>query len=292
MEDAPTFYVPEKKADTTWGGKNFTEMKTIDELLLDQLEFRVTHPVLQTGFSGLDQREAPLLRWGALTLLTARPAMGKTSLSCQIVANVAKAGHRAAIISLSRSAGDIIQVLKQGKNAVACSSSIWIEDRIHRLEMVETLLNNIPDGPDLIVVDEPGRYAYCREEGGEVCREMGKIYRKLKGIAETFHAAVLCTEKADRRVEQEQYPMPLACDIPDWEDIEPFVDTVCAFYSPSYYSEEAEKTMYGRRGISAVYLQIGPSREGCAHLTMWQRKSGRNLYPLYFETLAQALEKK
>ena len=49
MEDAPTFYVPEKKADTTWGGKNFTEMKTIDELLLDQLEFRVTHPVLQTG---------------------------------------------------------------------------------------------------------------------------------------------------------------------------------------------------------------------------------------------------
>lgn len=80
MEDAPTFYVPEKKADTTWGGKNFTEMKTIDELLLDQLEFRVTHPVLQTGFSGLDWREAPLLRWGALTLLTARPAMGKTSL--------------------------------------------------------------------------------------------------------------------------------------------------------------------------------------------------------------------
>ena len=141
-------------------------------------------------------------------------------------------------------------------------------------------------------MDEPGRYAYCREEGGEVCREMGKIYRKLKEIAETFHAAVLCTEKADRRVEQEQYPMPLACDIPDWEDIEPFVDTVCAFYSPSYYSEEAEKTMYGRRGISAVYLQIGPSREGCAHLTMWQRKSGRNLYPLYFETLAQALEKK
>ena len=126
MEDAPTFYVPEKKADTTWGGKNFTEMKTIDELLLDQLEFRVTHPVLQTGFSGLDRREAPLLRWGALTLLTARPAMGKTSLSCQIAANVATAGHRAAIISLSRSAGDIIQVLKQGKNTVTCSSSIWI----------------------------------------------------------------------------------------------------------------------------------------------------------------------
>ena len=101
MEDAPRFYVPEKKADTTWGGKNFTEMKTIDELLLDQLEFRVTHPVLQTGFSGLDRREAPLLRWGALTLLTARPAMGKTSLSCQIAANVAKAGHRVATLSFS-----------------------------------------------------------------------------------------------------------------------------------------------------------------------------------------------
>lgn len=267
-------------------------MKTIDELLLDQLEFGAAHPVLRTGFLNIDRKEV-LLRRGALTLMTARPGMGKTILSCQIAANVTEEGHRAALLSMEHSAGDMIQVLMRGDSAAATPGGIWIEDRVCRLELLEALMHDIPEGPDLIVLDRPSAYSYCRDESGGICREAGTIYGKLKEMAETFHAAVLCTEMADRRVDQEEHPMPRICDIPDWEEIEPFVDTVCAFYSPSYYggAVPGSGAACGGSGAAVVYFRIGPSRDGCVNTLLWQRMGGIGECPHFFDTRDQALSK-
>ena len=70
------------------------------------------------------------------------------------------------------------------------------------------------------------------------------------------------------------------------------MDTVCAFYSPSYYAGAAPGSGAAcGSGTAVVYFRIGPSRDGCVNTLLWQRVGGIGACPRFFDTRDQALSK-
>lgn len=245
--------------------ENFTgnAMKRIDTVITDYNELNIKHPGIDTGFQSLDNK-GPFLRKGNLYLMGARPAMGKTTLSLQMAVNAATAGRSTVFFHLEASANVLAKrVVDWFSKCRPASIPLYIEDRIGNVNDFERCIRKNGITPELIVVDYL-QLAYICGRNGTASYNGNKICHYLKSLAQTFHAAVLCTAMLNFTLELRDDHRPILTDIPSWSSITEHVDTIYLIYRDAYYNpkpkmeclETAEITCIRSTGHNSL-VEIG-----------------------------------
>lgn len=93
-------------------------MKPMYQVVLNEMNREKDFPVIKTGFPDIDNVTG-YLREGSVSLMGARPAMGKHTLSAQLVGNMASDGYFVAWFSVVRSSYEIAQRIADTKREVS-----------------------------------------------------------------------------------------------------------------------------------------------------------------------------
>lgn len=220
---------------------------------------------LNTGFADLD-RMLDGLEPGSLTILAARPSMGKTSLALNIAQNVSRQGKTAAVFSLEMSRQQLLDrivasvlgaatwKLKKGKlsdEEFNKLTPLFDSLKNHPLYIDDdtdaTLVNlrskarrqQLKHGLDLLIID----YLQLIEVTDRVASEnrtqqVTHISRSLKNLARELHCPVIALSQLSRRVEERNPPIPILSDLRESGAIEQDADTVLCLYRESFYNED------------------------------------------------------
>ncbi|NDJ86219.1 MAG: replicative DNA helicase [Chloroflexi bacterium] len=223
-----------------------------------------------TGFNDLDKLLGGLQK-SDLTILAARPGMGKTSLILNIAVNAARvSGARVAVFSLEMSTEQLIQRLiaaETGINTQLLRSGQLDERQWDLFVQATGTLGNLPvfldDTPaisplqmrgkcrrlyreyglDLVVVD----YLQLMSSAGVARRsenrvqEVSAISRNLKELARELNVPVLAASQLSRAVEQRGDKRPVLSDLRESGSIEQDADVVMFIYRDEVYNEDTER---------------------------------------------------
>jgi replicative DNA helicase len=216
---------------------------------------------LRSGFSWLDKLMGGL-RKGDLTVLAARPAMGKSAMGWQFARNPATKGHHTAIASYEMSRARIFHrglaaesgidshrlktanVTPEESSLLASSASRVQGFPIHTLypppRTVEGLRSTLrrlmrKHPVELFVVD----YLQQMDGSGQNRNnQVEHISRNLKRIATEMDVHVLALAQLSRGVEHRQPPRPMLSDLRDSGAIEQDADNVLLLWRPEVYFDE------------------------------------------------------
>ena len=254
------------------------DFKSINEVLVDaydMIEKLYTNKSdvtgITTGFKDLNKKINGLQRTD-LILIAARPAMGKTAFSLNLVQNAALKGDASvAVFSLEMSKDQLVQRMLAAQShvelkniktgtldendwpriidamAVLSNASIHIDDtpgiKISELRSKCRKLK-IEKGLDLILID----YLQLMEgEGNNESRqqEIAKISRSLKIIAKELNCPVVALSQLSRAPEQRADHRPMLSDLRESGSIEQDADIVMFLYRDEYYHPDSESKNIG-----------------------------------------------
>jgi replicative DNA helicase len=234
--------------------------------LLDHLEGRS----IPTHIIPIDKSTGGLERQ-TLTILAARPSMGKSSLAWQIARNVAANQLKAYFFSLEMSAtslwakaacgalgirwrdvrnGEVTpeqleRIVETATELADCyQDRLWIDDGVNTTETIRQCVEK--RRPDLVVVDH--LRLMSDNSASEVLR-LGEMTGNLKAIAKEFNCAVLCLAQLNREVEKESDKRPHLKDLRDSGQIEENADLVLMIYREDYYEPPAGKQSFSTTEI-------------------------------------------
>lgn len=226
---------------------------------------------ITTGFDDLNRKINGFQKTDLL-LIAARPAMGKTAFSLNLVLNAAlKADASVAVFSLEMSREQLVQrmlssqsnielkKLKTGKlsendwprivetMSVLSSLKIHIDDtpgiKISELRSKCRKLK-MEKGLDLVLID----YLQLMEgEGNNESRqqEISKISRSLKILAKELNCSVVALSQLSRAPEQRADHRPMLSDLRESGAIEQDADIVMFLYRDEYYNQDSDKKNIG-----------------------------------------------
>lgn len=237
--------------------------------LLDDVEAWAESPIgpndvrgISLGIRALDKLTGGL-HDDDLTILTARPGIGKTALALQIADTLAERGKRILFYSLemrakrvnrrlaSRRARVNFQQIERGRaDADDLAKIMRALGEIADLPIVVNDDNHITSShimaeadqlrPDLIVIDnlnimlEPQAYANEND-----VKRIGRASRNLKIIANDLHIPVLCICHLNRQTESRANKRPQLSDLRDSGEIEQNADNVLGMYRDMGGDEQA-----------------------------------------------------
>lgn len=268
----------EKKIFDISQEKASDDFKSINSVLMDaydMIEHLYTNKTemtgITTGFTDLNKKINGMQRTDLL-LIAARPAMGKTAFSLNLVQNAALKGDASvAVFSLEMSKEQLVQRMlssqsnvelsklktgKLGENdwpriidamAVLSNAKIHIDDtpgiKISELRSKCRKLK-IEQGLDLILID----YLQLMEgEGNNESRqqEISKISRSLKVIAKELNCPVVALSQLSRAPEQRADHRPMLSDLRESGAIEQDADIVMFLYRDEYYHPDSDRKNIG-----------------------------------------------
>lgn len=244
---------------------------------------------LDTGFGSLNKYTQGFQN-GALLILAARPAMGKSAMAMNLAVNIAshnKNGHaKVAIFSLEMSAEQLVERM------VACDSNIrlnniksghiakndWVRFNTScaKLGNLNLYFDDSSDssiatirakcrklssdvGLDFVVIDYlqliEGDAASVKSSQQE---RISKISRSLKLMARELEVPVLALSQLSRAVEQRDDKHPMMADLRDSGSIEQDADIVMFLYRDDYYNKSSERK-------NEADLIISKNRSGSTH---------------------------
>lgn len=236
-------------------------------------------------FGGLERR--------AVSVLAARPSMGKTTLAWQIARNVAASGLRTLFLSLEVSGVSLWRKAAYGlaeiNDATMENGKVPAEtmDKI-QTEIIPELVNAyegklfIHDQPpftpaalgrvvsqiqpDLIVIDHLG---FVDEPGEKLVDILGRVMKWAKRTAKKTNSHIMVIHQLNRDVEKRERKEPNLSDLRDSGHIEQDADMVIMLYRPDYYADPiAQKRRYsethiftrknrnGKTGAIALYMDL------------------------------------
>ena len=226
---------------------------------------------ITTGFADLNKKINGLQRTD-LILLAARPAMGKTAFSLNLVQNAALKGDASvAVFSLEMSKEQLVQRMLSAQSNVELSKiktgnlgeSDWprIIDGMAVLSEANIFIDDTPGikiseirskcrrlkiekGLDLILID----YLQLMEgEGKNENRqqEIAKISRSLKILAKELDCPVVALSQLSRSPELRKDHRPILSDLRESGSIEQDADIVMFLYRDEYYHDDSEKKRIG-----------------------------------------------
>ncbi|MGZ4430842.1 MAG: replicative DNA helicase [Gaiellales bacterium] len=275
-----------------------SDFQPINGLLTESFE-RITqlheskHEItgVASGFRDLD-RITSGFQASDLTILAARPSMGKTSLALNMAAHIAIREQRpVAIFSIEMSAEQVTQRLMCAEGRIDSSrlrSGKLAQDEWPKLTSAAERLSKadiyIDDTPGitaleikaktrrlksrhvdlgLIVVD----YLQLMSGAGRFenrVQEISQISRQLKIIGRDLDVPVLALSQLSRAVEQRgaKERRPMLSDLRESGSIEQDADLVMFVYRDEYYNEESEHK--GEAEVHVAKHRNGPT--GTAHL--------------------------
>jgi replicative DNA helicase len=287
--------------------KGDTQAKNIRDIILGcfaRLDTRMQHKHgfggIETGFFEYDDKTGGLQN-GELTILAARPSMGKTALALNVVEHVAADLQKPTlVISLEMAAlelGDRLLCARAHVNGLKMRNGAISEDDHYRLQKAAGELHSSPlfidDSPtrnmteiaaiarrlkrqetlDLVVIDylqliEPDNPRDPRQE------QVAKISRRLKGLARELSVPVLCLAQVNRQVEASRDNKPQLSHLRESGAIEQDADVVAFIHREEYYqtNEEDREQFRGQADLMIRKQRNGPT--GDIKLT-WLHEFGR-----------------
>lgn len=226
---------------------------------------------LTTGFIDLDAKTSGLQR-SDLILVAARPAMGKTAFSLNVVQNAALKGNASvAFFSLEMSKDQLVQRMLSSESHVELQkiingrlteedwpklvssmgplsqANIYIDDTpgITLMELKAKCRKlKIEKGLDLVMID------YLQLMSGEGRnenrqQEISNISRGLKGLAKEMDCPVVALSQLSRAPEMRSDHRPILSDLRESGAIEQDADIVMFLYRDEYYHEDSDKKNIG-----------------------------------------------
>ena len=273
----------EKKIFDISQEKSSEDFKSINSVLMDtydMIEKLYTNKEeitgITTGFDDLNKKINGLQRTD-LILVAARPAMGKTAFSLNLVQNAALKGNASvAVFSLEMSKEQLVQRMLSAQSnvelkkiktgnldendwpriidamSVLSNANIYIDDTpgIKMSELRSKCRKlKIEKGLDFVLID----YLQLMEgEGNNESRqqEIAKISRSLKIIAKELDCPVVALSQLSRAPEQRADHRPMLSDLRESGSIEQDADIVMFLYRDEYYHPDSERKNIGEIIIS------------------------------------------
>jgi replicative DNA helicase len=248
----------------------------LDELHKDKGSIRG----IPTGYKDLDNILAGLQR-SDLSVLAARPSMGKTALSLNIAHNVAvKSNLPVLIFSLEMSKEQLVDRLLAAEAGVDSwnlrtgnLSDADFEKIGHAMGTLSEAQIYIDDTPSitvaelrtkarreahqrplgLIIVDYLQLMSGSARPGGDMgnrVQEISEISRGLKGIARELNVPLMALSQLSRSVESRSPQIPQLADLRESGSIEQDADVVTFLYREEYYNPETE-----RKNITDIFIK-------------------------------------
>jgi len=204
---------------------------------------------------------------GEMTIVAARPGMGKTSLVLNFALNVAKHSPQkgnVAVFSLEMSGTQLIRrmlSMLSGVGMGALKKSRLSDEEYHSLaDACETLYSlpiYIDDTSDISTMEMRGKCRRLKADGGlslvvvdylQLMRasrktesrqqEISEIARGLKAMSKEFDVPVVALSQLNRGVEGRESKRPMLSDLRESGSIEAEADLVMLIYRDSYYADK------------------------------------------------------
>ena len=258
--------------------KKTEDFTGIDEIVLTSIEkIEEAHKSkggitgVETGFIDLDQRTAGL-QPSDLILVAARPSMGKTAFSLNIIQTAGiKNKKSVAVFSLEMSKDQLVSRMLCAEAMIdsqkARTGMLEKDDWERIAQSIPNITNSriyIDDTPGINVMD---MRAKCRRlkmekgldlimidylqlmsgvgDGSSRQQEISDISRSLKALAREMNAPVIALSQLSRACEQRQDHRPMLSDLRESGAIEQDADVVMFLYRDEYYHPDTEKKNVG-----------------------------------------------
>ncbi len=257
----------------------------VDKLSKDEYAFTG----ISSGYQELDKMTTGFQQ-GELTIIAARPSMGKTALALNIALNVSTNKlYKKPVVFFSlempndqlasRLAAMVaridLQKIRTGQNI---NPQEW-----SRLEQYKQISNTLTlyfdDSPGLTVLQLELKLKKIKSQNKELGlviidylqlltisnyrdsrqQEISKISRQLKTIARKLDIAIICLSQLSRRVESREDKRPIMSDLRDSGSIEQDADLVMLLYRASYYQSyqndpnmESDNTNHNNDNVEVI----------------------------------------
>lgn len=266
---------------------------------LDDLDFKLNHPNELKGIStGYDYLDAKLdgLKAGEVTIIGARPAMGKTSLAINMAYNISAnfyAKHQqneqdnrcVVFVGLEYLAKEFAQKL------VALQTHIpnhqlhrgeGLDKSFEEITKAEYALKELPiyyvddacDVDDIAIklhkIEEEKQigcvvidYLQLLGEEYQAKEDYGMIMLQIKELAVNFNVPVIVLSQLKRELETRVDKRPLRCDIRGYDGNQNATDNILFLYRESYYIKYAEPTKHKKENDEHYQKRIKQWQKRC-----------------------------
>lgn len=233
---------------------------------------------IQTGFGKLDRLLVELAP-GSLTLIAARPSMGKTSLALNMATQIAEIGQKNVMVfSLEMTADQLrdriiasyvgTSVWKMKKGELTEGEIKQWKEQLPRFNAFQLFLDDDPDhtianirskarrhqlehGLDILFVDYVGLVDVPDKVAGENrTREVTYISKSLKNLARELDVPIVALSQLSRALENRPDKRPVLSDLRDSGALEQDSDAVLMLFRKGYYEEDCDEPQ-----ITDVYLR-------------------------------------
>lgn len=236
---------------------------------------------IPTGFSDLDEKTSGL-QGGALIIVAARPAMGKTTFAMNMSENaLIRSGKPVLVFSMEMPAQQIVMRMLASLGRIDMSritSGKLEEDDWPRFSSAVSLLAEqklfIDDSAGLSPTELRARARRVARDQGELglimvdylqlmqvpgaenrVNEISEISRSLKGLAKEMNCPVVALSQLNRSLEQRPNKRPVMSDLRESGAIEQDADIIMFIYRDEVYNEDSDD-----KGTAEII--IGKQRNG------------------------------
>ncbi len=290
--------ISEKLDEITDKGNTESNERSVPEIIvelkddMEKARLGEKEPFLQTGYSEFDTKIGGFVLNG-LTIIAARPSMGKSSFTTKPILQAIKRGEHVVLYSLevvdknalnkiiSYESQEGLSNLKRGEivNIREFDRTIkFLEDNEHLLTIIDwtgmtrkALESDIKkrlkkdDNISTLVIDHLLQIAL--DDSRSEPSELGKITKMLKRIAQNYRKSVVLITQLNRKVEDRDNKRPMLADLQGSGSIEQDGDLIIFLYRPEYYKEKAwdsekEGAEYQRMEIEEAEVLVGKNRDG------------------------------
>ncbi len=243
--------------------------------------------------SGLSELDAILggLKPGELTILAARPSMGKSAKMGTLALNMGKSGHTVGIFSLEMSCEALTSRLAAAQsqvNGLYFQNGTLSEAEWERFGRAKEDLHDLPiyidDSPDISVSQIRMRCRRLKQDAGQLdcifvdylgfmrCEpgtermekrdQIGESARALRNLAKEMECPVVLLAQLSRKCEMREDKRPIMSDLADSGSIEMHADVIDFLYRPSYYAKKEENKDRVPGRVDEVECIIAKNRNG------------------------------
>ena len=234
----------------------------LDEVVERKKRYEEGKPFIEidTGYYSLNQFTSGFHR-GELTILAARPGMGKTAMMLNMVVRQIKNGTRVMIFSLEMSMKSLVErmvAMLSGVDLQKIRRGSLNDEELDKVVRAFDFLNSIEDNltifdksnitineikleirkhkVDVVYID----YLQLINSSSQYNNknvEVGEVSRVAKVMARELDVAVVMLAQLSREVERRTNKKPVLSDLRDSGEIEQNADVVFFLYRSAYYSE-------------------------------------------------------
>ncbi len=265
----------------------------IDEIEDDMEKARTGEkiPYFKTGYVNFDSYVGGFVENG-LTVIAARPSMGKSSFTSGPIVSAIERGEGAVLYSMevadknallrliSFRSGEHLSALKVGmlnnitryketKDFFTGANSLFsIVDRsgMSRKDLELDIIKRLKANPNISTIMIDHLLQMYIDDKKHAPTELGNITKMLKRISQNYKVTIVLLSQLNRSVESRDNKRPMMADLQGSGSIEQDADMIVFLYRPEYYKEkdwDSEKDgEYTRPDIEHAEAIIGKNRDG------------------------------